>query len=506
MSFPSVTPAERTNACRLTASSSEKAHLEKCTSFCQRRVRSFAKLPPEARRLQGAPSQAAAFSAKPELGTAGRSTHQRSLFLRTADFLLRTSPLGMAAAVALAFIIGAAGSVAFNSTLGHASRLQRQIQSLKVISGVEKAVSMDFAAVQPNIARLQASLDLRYVQSMKVTCDGGETWREIHETPSPEDGLLAPAGEVSYDITLPRPTGTREVSVLARAAFRPEVLMAFPECSSPDHTDIKGLFLQTPTGITRLIRGDSDGVPSPEISVSLIPLAAAGWELDGDGGEATADLAESGGVLVNTFALNDIGQYVLMRHSIPGATFADPSVSLKKVTAVGLEILWNADFPVTIEPRLCDSQKRIVGVTRLIEPSAQWQTLRIPVSAMSGYFGSAQFDIEHVERIDLAVARKASYECSAGSLRIRRVELWGTTELAPCPLPERMVTITALSLDPQTWAMANSDGAGIKISDLDGSLACELTLPHQKARLAPWASIETKLEERDFRSGMVRGR
>ena len=396
--------------------------------------------------------------------------------------------------------LAVAGFAAFKSALQRAADLRSHLESLKEVSGLGQAVSVDFSVSQPNIVQLVVNFDHDLIRSIKTTSDEGETWCELYPLPATASGFLIPSGEARHEFALPRPqSGERDFTVTVRTEFAPTVVEAFPEYATSDYTDLKGFFRLTSTGIAKLIRSEDAIAPVPEISMCLIPMASEGWELDSST-QASADLTNdrADGALVNSFKLNEVGHYLLTRHAIPGSTASNPSASLKKLTVIELELFWGGDAPVTLEPRLCDNQNRIIGIAKLIEPSTRWQTLRIPISLLAGYFGISNFDIDHVQRLDIALARKTSFESASGSIKFRKIELVGTTKLEPFTPQEPLGTMASLSLEPRIWTPSTGFMAGISLSGKQDLLDCKLALPYDKTHGLPWANIEAKLPEQDF--------
>ena len=401
--------------------------------------------------------------------------------------------------VIIAFL-AVAGFAAFKSALQRAADLRSHLESLKKVSGLAQAVSVDFNISQPNFVQLAVNFDHDLVRSIKTTSDEGETWCELYPAPATAPGFLIPSGETRHEFALPMPqSGERDFAVTVRTEFAPAVIEAFPEYATSEFTDIRGAFRLSSTGITKLIRSEDTGTDEPEISMCLIPMAFETWELDSST-QASADLSNDGddGALVNSFRLNEVGHYILSRHAIPGSTASDPSASLKKLTVIELELFWDGDSAITLEPRLSDNQNKIIGIAKLIEPSTRWQTLRIPISSLAGYFGISNFDIDHVQRLDIALARKTSFEAASGSIKFRRIELIGTTKLEPFAPQEPLQTIVGLSLEPGFWSPATGFMGGISLSGKQDLLDCKLTLPYDETKGLPWANIETKLPERDL--------
>lgn len=461
----------------------EKQHLDQCEAFCQRRVKSFKKLPLQYRRLVPAgDSPAAAPGANPPI-------RFPKLFVPA-----------VAAALLLCLFLATAGFVTFRSAFEQAARLRARLGALREASGLSGAVRVDFDASQPNIAMLAVSCNPSLVRAIQATSDDGATWSQIYPATVPGGGLLIPSGDIRHEFVLPRPSsGEINYTVLVRAEYAAEVVKAFPEYSMSDHTDIKGLFRVSSEGITRLIASEEDAAVEPEIQACQISEESAGWELDGSP-RASASLSNdpADGALVQDFELPGVGEYTLLRHSVPGAVPGDPSSSLRKVTAVEFELFWDGSGPVTLEPRLCDHRNKILGITRFIEPTSRWQTIRIPVSSLTEYFGATQFDINHVQRLDLAIARKASDECASGSAKLRRIRFRGTAELHPFELPADLVTICDLSLAASAWEQTASSTGRIAVSSDEDALVCAVTLPFDESGGLPWGNLRAQLPEEAY--------
>ena len=67
----------------------------------------------------------------------------------------------------VAVSLAIAGFVTFNSTLRQAANLRHRLESLREISGLDRAVTVDFQVSQPNMAKLTVDFNPDLVRSMK---------------------------------------------------------------------------------------------------------------------------------------------------------------------------------------------------------------------------------------------------------------------------------------------------------------------------------------------------
>jgi len=454
---------------------SEKKHLEKCTSFCQRRVKSFAKLPLEERRL-----------IPKTITSEPRAVRKRHNW-------------AVAAVILLSVALIAAGSVKYRSLL-------EQIAGLREFSEIDKAFNVDFDVLQPNSADILVHINKpEYLDSINVSYDG-LNFRRLYPEPGKEHyrGFTAIRDRQSF----PSPgSGEQSFHVIIRPKFSKEVCSVFPEFGDPGRKDAHCTYILTAGGISKHIVSEQAIPAGPQVSMSLVPLVAEGWEVD-NSPDAVLEIENdpSDHALIANFKLFNAGEYAVLRHAIPGATPIVPNASFQKVGTIEIELLYDGNSNITLEPRLSDSQNTILGATRLITPSEKNQVLRFPVSSLGPYFGAAYFDFMHVQRIDIALARKTPEQSDVGSVKINRVELLGTGEkLLLYEPPHELKLLAELPLKQNLWSKTdksnNPDTQGIiGVIEEQSLLVCNLTLPFDRigGRGAPWTNIESKLPSGDF--------
>jgi len=310
---------------------------------------------------------------------------------------------------------------------------------------------------------------------------------------------------ISTDHPFPRPkAGEQTETVIVRAEFVSDVIAAFREYRDSKRTDRVGQYRLTPQGIEKLAP-DDEGVAKPVRLMASIPLTVEGWEVrNSTGADARLRFDRTAGdALALEFNLRSVGDYTNISHALPGATAAEPTVSLADLTTLEIKLVWNGDQPVTLEPKLVDDRDRIVGLMRFIEPSPRSQTLRVSPESLKGYFGARDFDFRRVRRFDLAVARKSVDQASQGTLEIRHVGLHGTGPVITDAATEQPDLVLAeLALDAERWETAVSSRASITLSSEDDRLACNVELPYDRSTDGPhlpWTNLQTGMPRGDFR-------
>lgn len=471
----------------------ESEHLEECR-FCQRQMRSFAKLPSELRQ---------SLSISPV----------RPAIIPFPRIIKR---IAVAAVILLCVALTGGASLAWRSAvvaLAEAAVHRQQLEKLHKATGLDQAIDIDFDTEQPNIAKLQGSINPALVHLVKVTYDNGETWQTLYDA-----GNLKISGPpVSFKdqkaFSVPA-SGKRRVTVHTRAEYMAEVIAAFPEYQNPQQTDQVAIYEVTAEGITKLI-GENPTTAKPEISMGTIPLSiqqeistdpipvvVQHWEiLNSNYAKANVWNDPTGGALVQQFKLDGEGEYTIISHAIPGATPANPTVSLEELSNIEVRFLWEGDAPVVLEPRLVDYHGKIVGTTRFIERSDKSQIIRIPAKSLKGYWGTTGFDYSHVRRLELAVARKTKEHAATGIIKVQGIELLGTAKLPPpFKSPPNLKTLAVLPLKPAMRNTVQSEQAAIKAFEEDDLLACKVNLPYDKKRdkTLPWTSFKIELEQHDF--------
>lgn len=407
---------------------------------------------------------------------------------------------------AVVLLAGAVKVAEITRLLAEASVLRSELASIHKVIGLDQAINVDFATEQPNVARLFANVDPALVRSVAVTYDNGESWRTLYSrTLGDIGGVGPPEGAVELEdkqAFVAPATGEKTVTVRLRVEYIPEVITAFPEYADPNRTEHIGQYELTPNEITKLV-GAGVKATQPEISMTMMPLFIQHWEtIYSLGTSLRLEVDPSNGSIVQHFRLPAVGDYTNMSGSIPGATPRNPFVSLTGLSIIEVQFLWNGDGPVTLESKLVDDHGKTVGTTKIIEPSGNSQTIRIPASSLKGYWGVRSFDYSRVRRLELAVARKAKSHSAEGTMRFQRIELLGTDELGlPYALPSLPKTLIELPLEPDAWVTNQSSrSTQIELLSEESLLVCEVSLPYDEKRdeTLPWVNIKTLLRQQDF--------
>ena len=177
-------------------------------------------------------------------------------------------------------------------------------------------------------------------------------------------GMAGPAEILSIQESRtfdPPSAGTKEITVQTKAQYIPEVIAAFPEFSESRKTEQTYLFEMTKDGITRLIAAAIEEV-IPEKVLAAVPLDKESWELTYSQ-KAQPTLNAMDYTLVYEFELPQVGDYVNISRSIPGASPAVPFVSLKGLSIIEIEFNLQGQSPVTAEVKMVDDCGRTTGVS-----------------------------------------------------------------------------------------------------------------------------------------------
>jgi hypothetical protein len=397
--------------------------------------------------------------------------------------------------LAVVVIVTVGAAFAVQTLLSKAAYYQRQLQSLHDIVGLDRAFDVTFETQQPDTFKLLVTVDPALVSKVEVTYDDGQTWRSLYSTVPGQNAYAGTKLQLIEDSKTITEPGI--VTARVRAQFVPQVIEAFPQYAQSPKNERVGTFEFTGSAITQLSAEETKTAAQP-VSVGLVPLDLPRWEpiisLD-----AEMQLESQNGAIVQHFHLADVGEYTNIGRSLPAVTAEQPSVSLRQLTRIEIELRLNASEPVTIEPKLVDVLGRVAGVIRVLTPSKDVQTLHIPVGSLKGYWGK-NIDFSHVRRFELAVTRKVQGQASTGTLTISRIELFGLgPHLTDSPLTA-LKKFAELPLESGKWRTASSKNARVSLATEGEMLQCKVELPYDRVKddELPWTNIETETEQKNL--------
>ena len=260
------------------------------------------------------------------------------------------------------------------------------------------------------------------------------------------------------------------------------------------------MFEFTGSAITELSTSEASTTNQPS-SMGLVPLdLLARWEpLNSPDATMQLETKPQESVLIQNFRLDKSGEYTIISHALPGATAAQPTVSLRELTRIEVELQFDASEPITLEPRLIDDFGAVAGIVRVVTPSKGVQILHIPAASLKGYWGK-NIDFSRVRRIELAVTRKLESQAAAGNLIIRRIELFGHgKKLIDPPMPT-LNKFIGLPLKPDKWQTSSSKNAQISLNSEGEILKCAVKLSYERNKDGelPWINIDTTTEQKDL--------
>jgi hypothetical protein len=388
--------------------------------------------------------------------------------------------------------------------LQQASVLRTRLDAAHKAAGLEQAFDVAFNAEQPNIVKTSVNIDPSLVYSVAVTYNNGESWQTLYSRAVGDvGGFTAPRQVITVEdqqaFSSPA-SGKRIVKARVRATYIPEVISAFPEYQNPEQTERIGIYELTNKGIMKLA-GEDITIAKPEMSMGIVQLAVDRWEvINSPAGSVSLENDPVDGAIIQHFKLPEVGEYTNISHAIPGASPAKPTVSLEELTNMEIQLIWDGNEPIALEPKLVDDHGKTIGITKFIEPSSKSQTIRIPDRSLKGYWGIISFDFSRVRRFEIAVARKANSYAAEGTIKIQHIELIGTGKLPTEPLDNKTETLTTLPLEPAFWKTANSQRGTIELSKQAELLVCKVNLPYDQGHdeTLPWTNLETQLQQHDF--------
>ena len=402
--------------------------------------------------------------------------------------------------LAVLFFVGGAtwGVLKVHQLLEEAAQFRRQLDAMHKVVGLDRSFVADFEVEQRKTVRVDVRIDPALVRLAEVSYDAGGSWKKLYD--AGKQAAVEPVVRLEDKHAFAPPAaGKAEVTAKVRVQYIPAVLEAFPEYASADKTERSAEYEISAVGIEKVGEG-----PSPRLSLSVTPvdLAASRWELSNSGNATVVTESDpKDRVLVAKMILKDVGEWTTLSRSIPGATPANPFVSLKDVTHIEIQLVWDNPAQVALETKLVDDFGKIMGTVRFLAPGKASQTVRLPVGAMKPYFGVPRVDLSRIRRIELTFARKIPNQAAEGTVRIKGVSLVGTKPLPPTWKPPfTYATLASLSLRPDSWKTAKSTRAQIALAAQGDSLACKVNLPcsARRNKELPWTSLWTQSPDKSF--------
>jgi len=337
------------------------------------------------------------------------------------------------------------------------------------------------------------------VRLAEVSYDAGISWKKLYEAggQAAAEPMLRLEDEHAFT---PPAAGKAEETAKVRVQYIPAVLEAFPEYASPDKTERWAEFEVSAAGVQIAALSTATTAAAP--TVTPVALAGGRWQLTNSTNATVAaksDAKDKG--LAVTLALKDVGEWATLSHSIPGASPASPTVSLKDLTRVEIQLLWDNPAELALETKLIDDFGRITGIVKFLGTGKAAQTVCIPVGSMKSYFGVPRVDLSRIRRVELTFARKIPGQAAKGVVRIESVSLVSSKPLpASWKPPASYASLQQLPLKPGSWKTAKSAQAEIATVAEGDALACRVGLPYDSKRdkALPWTSIWTQPQGRSF--------
>ena len=396
---------------------------------------------------------------------------------------------------------GTWAAVGIRALLLEAAQLRQRLDAMHKAVGLDRSFGVDFVAEQPDKARVDVRIDPSLVRLAEVSYDTGVSWKKLYE--AGQQVAAEPILLVEDEHVFAAPAaGKAEVISKVRVQYIPAVLEAFPEYASADKTEKSAEYEVSAAGIQ--VAAVSTTTTAPTATVTPVALADGRWELTNSTNATVmvkSDVKDKG--LVVTLALKDVGEWATLSHSIPGASPTGPTVSLKDLTHVELQFVWDNPDELALETKLIDDFGKIAGIAKFLGTGKAVQTVRIPVGSMKPYFGVPRVDLSRIRRVELTFARKTPGQAAEGVLRIESVSLVSSKPLPAAWMPPASYApLEQLHIKPDSWKTAKSAQGEIALATEGDALVCKVSLPYDAKRdkELPWTSIWTQPQGKSFAS------
>ena len=407
--------------------------------------------------------------------------------------------------IAVAILCLAVTGVAWGVTvevrrlLAEAAQLRQRLDAMHKAVGLDRSFQADFTVQQPNTAMTTVRIDPSLVRLAEVSYDAGGSWKKLYE--AGQQGAAEPILRLEDEHAFTPPAaGKAEVTAKVRVQYIPAVLEAFPEYASAEKTERWAEYEVSAGGIQ--VGALSTTTAAIAASVTPVDSATSPWELTNSANAiVAAESDQKGKGMAVKLALKDIGEWATLSHSIPGATPAGPTVPLKDLTHVEVQLVWDNPAELGMETKLIDDFGKITGIVKFLGTGKALQTVRIPVGSMKPYFGVPQVDLSRIRRIELTFARKTPGQAAEGTVRIESVSLISSKPLPPLwKPPSAYASLEPLSLKPDSWKTAKSAQGEIALAAEGDALTCKVNLPYDPKRdkELPWTSLWMQPQGKSF--------